>query len=118
MSTDNPTVKDLGIAAGGLGWLLLVIAALILLPLWGCPHYHVYQQEMAGLAKLKEAESSKQILLEGPVCVIRLVHPQRHSDHLLEGISEFDNFAMLRQVSEIVANRFAMAILHLRRFLD
>lgn len=62
--TPTPTPKELGIIAGGLGWLLIVIAGLVLLPVWGCPHYKVFEQEMAGLAKLKEAESSRQIIMQ------------------------------------------------------
>ena len=42
----------------GLGILALVI---ILLAFFGLPHYHVWQQEMSGKAKLAEAEQSKLI---------------------------------------------------------
>ncbi len=60
----NSGPKEFGIMAGGFGWLLIVIMGLILVPMWGCPHYHVYNQEMMGIAKLKESESSKQILMQ------------------------------------------------------
>lgn len=32
--------------------------------LWGGPHYHVFTQTMAGQARLKEAESSRQIAVQ------------------------------------------------------
>ena len=40
----------------------IVVVGLICLGLWGCPHYHVYEQTMSGRARLAEAESSKQIM--------------------------------------------------------
>ena len=43
--------------AGG----LLLIGAIVVGAFAGCPHYHVYQQRLAGQAKLAEAESSRQI---------------------------------------------------------
>jgi hypothetical protein len=60
--------SDDKISVGLIGCLMLIIPAaligMVVLPMWGCPHYHVYQQEMAGMAKLKEAESSKQIMMQ------------------------------------------------------
>lgn len=53
-----------GIALGGLGWFLLVLVGIICLCMWGCPQYHVYQQGLVGAAKLKEAESSRQIAIQ------------------------------------------------------
>jgi hypothetical protein len=53
-----------GWAAGGVGWLLLVLLGIACLGLWGCPQYRVYEQRMAGEARLREAESSRQIVVE------------------------------------------------------
>jgi|UPI0003B2EFAE hypothetical protein len=44
------------VMAAGLLLLILVSGALV-----GCPRYLVYQQEMAGRAKLAEAQSSRQV---------------------------------------------------------
>lgn len=57
-------MKDVGVFAGGIGWLALVAVGIVCLCLWGCPQYRVYQEGMAGAAKLKEAESSRQILIQ------------------------------------------------------
>jgi hypothetical protein len=48
------------------GTLLMsvVIGLLLVIVLWLWPKYRVYSQEMAGRADLKEAEWSKQILIE------------------------------------------------------
>lgn len=56
--------RGFGILAGGIGWLLLVIVGIVCLGMWGCPQYHVYQQGMSGAAKLKESESSRQVLIQ------------------------------------------------------
>lgn len=52
---ENP-FKTAGIA-------LFVIAACIGAGLAGCPAYNVYSQEMAGKAKLAEAQSSRQVAI-------------------------------------------------------
>lgn len=57
-------VRGLGIFLGGLGWLLTVVVGIVCLMMWGCPRYDVYKQDMAGQAKLKEAESSRQIAVQ------------------------------------------------------
>ena len=49
---------------GGSGCLLVVIAGCVFLGMWGCPQYTVYQQRLEGEAKLREAESSRQIAVE------------------------------------------------------
>lgn len=46
---------------GGIAGLIIVIAVLTILPMWGCPHYKVYQKTMDGVGALREAESSRQI---------------------------------------------------------
>lgn len=52
------------IAFGGLVGLVLFFVLLIVLALWAWPTYKVYKLEMNGIASLKEAEWSKQILIE------------------------------------------------------
>lgn len=47
--------------------LLGVVCGLLLLVFGGCygyPHYNVYSQRLAGEARLREAESSRQIMVE------------------------------------------------------
>ncbi len=61
------TAKDsveMGWLCRGVAWLALVVLGIVCLFMWGCPQYHVYQQGMAGEAKLKEAESSRQIAIQ------------------------------------------------------
>jgi regulator of protease activity HflC (stomatin/prohibitin superfamily) len=43
---------------------LFVLVAATSLGMWGCPRYNVWQQGLQGEAKLREAESSRQILVE------------------------------------------------------
>ena len=45
-------------------FLGLTVLGIVVLGMWGCPQYNVYQQGMSGAAKLKEAESSRQILMQ------------------------------------------------------
>lgn len=52
------------IAFGGLVATVLFFVILIVLALWAWPKYKVYKLEMNGIAALKEAEWSKQILIE------------------------------------------------------
>lgn len=52
------------IAFGGLVATVLFFVVLIVLALWAWPKYKVYKLEMNGIAALKEAEWSKQILIE------------------------------------------------------
>lgn len=44
--------------------IVLTIIALIALPMWGCPRYDVWQQEMAGKAEFAKAEQNRQIKIE------------------------------------------------------
>lgn len=53
--------KGIGLFCGGAGFLGLVV---VCFSLWGCPQYEVYRQGMHGAAKLKEAESSRQIIMQ------------------------------------------------------
>lgn len=52
------------IAAGSLIGIVLFFILLIVVALWAWPKYKVYKLEMNGIAALKEAEWSKQILIE------------------------------------------------------
>lgn len=44
--------------------IALLLLGLIILSMWGCPKYSVYQQTMRGTADFKEAEINRQILVE------------------------------------------------------
>jgi len=61
---DSNEMKSIGIFSGGLGFLLIVIVGFICLAMYGCPQYNVWQQGLSGQAKLREAEYSRQILVE------------------------------------------------------
>lgn len=46
------------------GWIArigLILATLTALGMWGCPQWNVYSATLAGRAKLREADSSRQI---------------------------------------------------------
>jgi regulator of protease activity HflC (stomatin/prohibitin superfamily) len=53
-------MKDTVVGLGVLGFLFGIIA----FGMWGCPQYNVWQQRMAGQAKLAEAESSRKITIQ------------------------------------------------------
>lgn len=44
--------------------IVLTVVLLIALPMWGCPRYAVWQQEMAGRAEFAKAEQNRQIKIE------------------------------------------------------
>ena len=48
----------------GISFVLCSITGIIALMMWGCPNYNVYEQGLAGQAKLREAESSRQIAIQ------------------------------------------------------
>ncbi|MDH2432555.1 hypothetical protein QCD60_08250 [Pokkaliibacter sp. MBI-7] len=52
------------LALGSLFLLLFTFILLIILAFWAWPKYKVYKLELDGIAALKEAEWSKQILIE------------------------------------------------------
>lgn len=52
------------LALGTLAFLMIVGIITILLAFWAWPKYNVYKMELNGRAALKEAEWSKQILIE------------------------------------------------------
>lgn len=61
---DNEDKKLLGWVLRGGSWAVLTLVGVTCLGMWGCPHYTVFEQGMAGQARLKEAESSRRILIE------------------------------------------------------
>lgn len=44
--------------------IVLTVAALIALSMWGCPSYDVWRKEMAGKAEFAKAEQNRQIKIE------------------------------------------------------
>lgn len=54
---DQMNVRNWGIS-GGIVFIIVACLALV-----GCPRYNVYAQEMAGRAKLAEAQSSRQVAI-------------------------------------------------------
>ena len=52
------------LAFGSVLFLILIAIILIMLSLWAWPKYNLHRMEMKGMAALKEAEWSKQILIE------------------------------------------------------
>lgn len=60
---DKVDLPSNGAVLGIGGVLTLLIAVAVILPMWGCPQYEVYKQGLHGAAKLKEADSSRQIAI-------------------------------------------------------
>ncbi len=56
--------KNWGYALGGLGWLLVVVVGISCLFMWGCPHYHVWEQGLKGEAELRRAEQNRKIVVQ------------------------------------------------------
>tara|TARA_R100000935_G_scaffold51334_1_gene77744 strand:- start:521 stop:991 length:471 start_codon:yes stop_codon:yes gene_type:complete len=52
------------LALGSVVFLVLAIVVLVAMSFWAWPKYNLYRMEMHGRAALKEAEWSKQILIE------------------------------------------------------
>jgi len=52
------------LALGSLAFLVVVFIAFFIFIFWAWPKYNVYKQELNGQASLKEAQWSKQILIE------------------------------------------------------
>ena len=51
--------SDTGVAAAGIGFLVLVLAGLVTLMMWGCPQYNIYEQRLSGEAELAKAEYNR-----------------------------------------------------------
>jgi hypothetical protein len=62
--TGNGYQSEMTIHSGLYYLIVLTIALLIGLPMWGCPRYAVWQQEMSGRAELAKAEQNRQIKIE------------------------------------------------------
>lgn len=61
-NSENKTKPSVIISFTGLAILLLL--ALIILTLWGCPKYNVYEQTMTGKAELQRAIQNRQIAVQ------------------------------------------------------
>ena len=49
---------------GIMGWIttgVLIVLALVILSMWGCPQYYVYSQRLEGQALLAHAQSSREV---------------------------------------------------------
>ncbi len=45
-------------------YAVLTLVAMIMLGMWGCPHYSVWQQGLAGEAEFKRAEQNRRIAVQ------------------------------------------------------
>jgi len=59
--SEKSELRDFGYVLRGIGWLGIVIVGAVCGFMYGCPQYNVYHQRLAGEARLREAESSRQI---------------------------------------------------------
>jgi len=57
-------LSDAGIIGSIVTAVLMVILLAIILPMWGCPKYRIYQQNLKGQATLREAEWTKKVIIE------------------------------------------------------
>lgn len=55
-------MKDSSVGCMASGGAFLIVC-FVTLCLWGCPQYLVYEQRLSGVAKLAEADSSRQIAI-------------------------------------------------------
>lgn len=62
--TGSSYQAEITIHSGFYYLIVLTVVALIALPMWGCPRYDVWQQEMAGKAEFAKAEQNRQIKIE------------------------------------------------------
>lgn len=58
MTDDRISFKQI---AGSIAALALLLVGMVALPMWGCPRYSVYQQNLEGQAELQRAQSNRQI---------------------------------------------------------
>lgn len=56
--------ENVGWLLRGIAWVGTFAVGLVCLGMWGCPQYNVYRQGKEGEAKLREAESSRQIAIQ------------------------------------------------------
>lgn len=62
--TKNDYSSETTVHSGFYYLLVPTVAVLIGLPMWGCPRYAVWQQEMSGRAEFAKAEQNRQIKIE------------------------------------------------------
>lgn len=60
MSYDNDGLSTTG-TISLVGFILIILAGLIVLGMWGCPQYNVYSARKEGEAALAHAQSSKEV---------------------------------------------------------
>ena len=63
-SKTNNDERLVSLIIKGVSALGFIGVAILCLCMWGCPQYEVYRQGLHGEAKLKEAESSRQIIMQ------------------------------------------------------
>lgn len=63
MANMQPT-KPMNVTFNGLSLFTLIVVALVVGCLYGCPKYRVYHQEMEGKAELQRAISNRQIAVQ------------------------------------------------------
>lgn len=56
-------IKGSTIFGGGFA-ILVLLAAVLIVPMYGCPKYHVWEQGLVGQAELSRAEQNRQITIQ------------------------------------------------------
>lgn len=62
------------------GLSLAAIVGVTTLGMWGCPKYNVYQRELSGQAELREAEWSRQIVVQEAQAELESADLKRQTD--------------------------------------
>ena len=56
-------MSEEGVVAMAVGLVVIVVIGLVILGMWGCPRYNVWEQGMAGKAALARADQDRQIAI-------------------------------------------------------
>ena len=59
--TSDPNEPNVAVVVSCIGMGVGVLSALVVLSMWGCPKYNVYNQRMEGQAVLAHAQSSREV---------------------------------------------------------
>lgn len=60
-TSDNNYGGGIGGTIAGIGFVVMLVLGVIVLGLYGCPQYNVYEQRLSGQAELAKAQSNRQV---------------------------------------------------------